>query len=114
MTLESRLRMEPDGRVTVFSGKVEFGQGIRTAFAKIVSAELGIPIDRVTVVLGDTAQVPYDMGTFGSRSIAQDGEILRRAAAHARGLLAAGKPVVRPIPHHPPAPPPLPAEPPPP
>ncbi|MDP9319656.1 MAG: molybdopterin-dependent oxidoreductase, partial [Chloroflexota bacterium] len=96
--LETRLRMEPDGRVTVFSGKVEFGQGIRTAFARIVSAELGIPVERVVVVLGDTAQVPYDMGTFGSRSIAQDGEILRRAAAHARSLLAAGKPLEGPIP----------------
>jgi CO/xanthine dehydrogenase Mo-binding subunit len=96
--LEARLRMEPDGRVTVFSGKVEFGQGIRTAFAKIVSAELGVPIDRITVVLGDTAQVPYDRGTFGSRSIAQDGEILRRAAAQARRLLADGKPLEGPIP----------------
>src|SRR5258708_1873179 len=111
MTLESRLRMEPDGRVTVFSGKVEFGQGIRTAFAKIVSAELGTRIDRVTVVLGDPGQVPYDMGTFGSRSIAQDGEILRRAAAHARGLLAAGKPVVGPIPDDAPAPASVPVEP---
>ena len=82
----------------MFSGKVEFGQGIRTAFAKIVAGELGVPIERITVVLGDTAQVPYDRGTFGSRSIAQDGEILRRAAAHARGLLADGKPLAGPIP----------------
>ena len=96
--LEARLRIGPDGRVTVFSGKVEFGQGIRTAFAKIVAAELGIAIDRVTVVLGDTAQVPYDRGTFGSRSIAQDGEILRRAAALARRLIAEGRPLEGPIP----------------
>lgn len=101
--LEARLRLEPDGRVTVFSGKVEFGQGIRTAFAKIVSAELGIPIERVTVVLGDTARVPYDRGTFGSRSIAQDGEILRRAAAHARRLLDEGRPLEGPIPDEVPA-----------
>ena len=78
--LEERIRVDADGEVTAFSGKVEFGQGIRTAFAKIVAGELGVPIERVTVVLGDTALVPYDMGTFGSRSIAQDGEILRRAA----------------------------------
>ena len=96
--MEERIRVDADGRVTVFSGKVEFGQGIRTAFAKIVAGELGVPIDRITVVLGDTARVPYDRGTFGSRSIAQDGEILRRAAAHARGLLADGKPLVGPIP----------------
>ena len=95
--------MGPDGRVTVFSGKVEFGQGIRTAFAKIVAAELGVPVDRVTVVLGDTAQVPYDRGTFGSFSIAQDGEILRRAAAHARALLADGRPLEGPIPEDVPA-----------
>ena len=96
--MEERIRVDADGRVTVFSGKVEFGQGIRTAFAKIVAGELGVPIERITVVLGDTAQVPYDRGTFGSRSIAQDGEILRRAAAHARGLLADGKPLAGPIP----------------
>ena len=96
--MEERIRVDADGRVTVFSGKVEFGQGIRTAFAKIVAGELGVPIDRITVVLGDTARVPYDRGTFGSRSIAQDGEILRRAAAQARGLLADGKPLAGPIP----------------
>lgn len=96
--MEERIRVAADGRVTVFSGKVEFGQGIRTAFAKIVAGELGVPVDRVTVVLGDTALVPYDRGTFGSRSIAQDGEILRRAAAHARRLLAAGKDLAGPIP----------------
>lgn len=96
--MEERIRVSSDGLVTVFSGKVEFGQGIRTAFAKIVAAELEVPIERITVVLGDTALVPYDRGTFGSRSIAQDGEILRRAAAHAKRLLAAGEPLVGPIP----------------
>lgn len=96
--IEDRIRLEADGGVTLFSGKVEFGQGIRTAFAKIVAAELGIAVDRVTVVLGDTAQVPFDAGTFGSRSIAQDGEILRRAAAAAKPLIAAGRPLVGPIP----------------
>lgn len=96
--LEQRIRLEADGRVTAFSGKVEFGQGIRTAFAKIVAAELGLPADRVNVVLGDTAQVPFDTGTFGSRSIAQDGEILRRAAALAKRLIAEGKPLEGPIP----------------
>jgi len=91
--VEERIRIEPDGRVFAFSGKVEFGQGIRTAFAQAVAEELDVPIDRVTVVLGDTAQVPYDMGTFGSRSVAQEGPALRRAAAFARELRAQGKPV---------------------
>jgi CO/xanthine dehydrogenase Mo-binding subunit len=96
--IEERIRVEPDGRITAFSGKVEFGQGIRTAFAKIVAGELGVPIERVTVVLGDTARVPFDRGTFGSRSIAQDGEILRRAAAAARRLIADGRQVEGPVP----------------
>ena len=84
MTIEERIRIDADGGATAFSGKVEFGQGIRTAFARLVAGELGLPIDRVRVVLGDTAQVPYDEGTFGSHSIHQDGAILRRAAAAAR------------------------------
>ena len=87
--LESRLRVAADGRVTILSGKVEFGQGIRTAFARIVAEELDLPLDRIDVVLGDTALVPFDLGTFGSNSVAQDGPVLRRAAAFARGLLLA-------------------------
>lgn len=84
MTIEERIRIDADGGATAFSGKVEFGQGIRTAFARLVAGELDLPIDRVRVVLGDTGQVPYDEGTFGSHSIHQDGTILRRAAAAAR------------------------------
>ena len=96
--VEERIRIDAEGNVTAFSGKVEFGQGIRTAFAKIVAGELGVPIERVSVVLGDTARVPFDEGTYGSRSIANDGEILRRAAAHARRLLAEGRPLEGPVP----------------
>ena len=84
MTIEERIRIDADGGATAFSGKVEFGQGIRTAFARLVAGELDLPIDRVRVVLGDTGQVPYDEGTFGSHSIHQDGAILRRAAAATR------------------------------
>lgn len=87
--LEERLRIEPDGTVTVFSGKVEYGQGIRDAFARLVSAELSVAIERVHVVLGDTARVPWDMGTFGSLSIRTDGVVLARAAAFARQQLVA-------------------------
>jgi len=84
VTIEERIRVDPDGGVTAFSGKVEFGQGIRTAFARLIAGELDLPIDRVRVVLGDTGLVPYDEGTFGSHSIHQDGSLLRRAAAAAR------------------------------
>ncbi len=87
MNVEERIRVETDGSVTAFSGKIEFGQGIRTAFAQLVANELDIPVDRVRVVLGDTAQVPFDFGTFGSNSVAQEAPALRRAAAFARRAL---------------------------
>jgi len=88
--VEQRIRVEPDGTVVALSGKIEFGQGIRTAFAQVVADEMGVPMEKVRVVLGDTDQVPWDMGTFGSRSVAQEGPALRRAAAFARELLARG------------------------
>jgi nicotinate dehydrogenase subunit B len=82
--VEQRIRVEPDGTVTALSGKIEFGQGLRTAFAQIVADELDVPIERVNVVLGDTDQVPFDFGTFGSYSVAQEAPLLRKAAAFAR------------------------------
>jgi nicotinate dehydrogenase subunit B len=85
--LEGRIRVEPDGSVIAMSGKVEFGQGIRTGFAQIVADELDVPIERVRVVLADTAQVPVDWGTFGSHSTEQEAPRLRRAAAFARQQL---------------------------
>jgi len=85
--LEQRIRLERDGTVTALSGKIDFGQGIRTAFAQLVADELDLPIERVHVVLGDTAQVPFDFGTFGSHSVAQETPRLRNAAAFARRQL---------------------------
>ena len=85
--VEDRIAIEPDGAITVKSGKVEYGQGIRVGFARIVADELHVPIDRVHVLLGETDIVPWDMGTFGSMSTAVDGAKLRRAAAFARTLL---------------------------
>ena len=85
--VEQRIVIERDGAVTARSGKVEYGQGIRTGFAKIVADELDVPIDRVHVELGETDRVPWDMGTFGSLSIATDGKALRAAAAYARSQL---------------------------
>jgi CO/xanthine dehydrogenase Mo-binding subunit len=82
--LEQRIRIERDGTVTAFSGKIDFGQGLRTAFAQIVADELDVPIERVNVVLGDTDRVPFDFGTFGSHSVAQETPLLRKAAAFAR------------------------------
>jgi nicotinate dehydrogenase subunit B len=81
------LHIGPDSRVTVFAGKVEYGQGIRTGLAIEVADELRVSLDDVTVVLSDTDLVPWDMGTFGSQSTARVGLQLRKAAATAREAL---------------------------
>lgn len=85
--LEQRITIARDGRVIARSGKIEYGQGIRTGFARIVADELSVPVDRVEVVLGETDSVPWDAGTFGSMSTATDGRRLRAAAIQARTLL---------------------------
>ncbi len=81
------ITVRPDGRVTVFAGKVEYGQNIRTGLAVEVADELRVPLDAVEVILGDTELVPWDMGTFGSQSTARVGWQLRLAAATARETL---------------------------
>jgi isoquinoline 1-oxidoreductase len=81
------LHIAGDGSVTVYTGKVEIGQGIRTSLAQAVAEELRVPLDGIRMVMGDTDLTPYDMGTFGSRSTPQMGTQLRRAAAAARGVL---------------------------
>ena len=85
--LERRIVVTPEGRVLARSGKVEYGQGIRAGFRRIVAHELRLDPDLVTVELGETDVVPWDMGTFGSQSTATDGHTLRVAAAHAFALL---------------------------
>jgi nicotinate dehydrogenase subunit B len=85
--VEQRIVVEADGTVVARSGKVEYGQGIRTGFAKIVAEELAVPFERVRVELGETDRVPWDMGTFGSMSTSVDGKSLRAAAVYARSLL---------------------------
>jgi isoquinoline 1-oxidoreductase len=75
------------GHVTIYTGKAEVGQNIRTSLAQIVAEELPVPMDKIDMVLGDTALTPYDRGTFGSRSIPYMGPQLRKAAASAREAL---------------------------
>ncbi len=89
LRVEDRLRFERDGTVTALSGKMEFGQGLRAAYPRIVAEELGIAHTRIRVVLGDTDVTPWDMGTFGSMSVEMDGRELRQAAAYARSELLA-------------------------
>jgi nicotinate dehydrogenase subunit B len=76
-----------DGKVTVYTGKVEVGQNIRTSLSQIVAEELIVPLSSITMIMGDTDLVPYDAGTFGSRTTPQMGTQLRNAAATAREAL---------------------------
>ncbi len=85
--LNSYLRIGEDGKVTVFSGKVELGQSNTTALAQMAAEELGVPLDSIHMVMGDTDLCPWDMGTFGSMSIRIYGAALRSAAAEARAIL---------------------------
>ncbi len=64
----STVRLLADGSVVVFAGTSDMGQGARTIFAQIAAQELGAPLEWVTVVMGDTAVVPYDQQTSASRS----------------------------------------------
>src|SRR5215203_7118271 len=76
-----------DGTVTVYTGKVEVGQNIRTSLSQIVAEELCVPVPSIKIIMGDTDLVPYDAGTFGSRTTPQMGTQLRKAAATAREAL---------------------------
>jgi carbon-monoxide dehydrogenase large subunit len=74
------VRLEPSGAVTVLSGVTEQGQGSRTALAQIVADELGVPMDAITVLSGDTAMVPYGGGTWASRGMPIGGSATLLAA----------------------------------
>ena len=82
--LDDWIAIEADGTITAFSGKVELGTGVRTALAQIVAEELDVPVERVRMVMGDTARTPNEGYTAGSMTISGSGTALRRAAAEAR------------------------------
>jgi CO/xanthine dehydrogenase Mo-binding subunit len=76
-----------DGIVTAYTGKTEIGQNIRTSLTQAIAEELRVAPGSVRLVMGDTAQVPFDMGTFGSRTTPDMNLRLRRVAATARRAL---------------------------
>ena len=78
------LAIDAKGNVTVYSGKVDLGTGIRTAMTQIAAEELSVPLDRVTVIQGDTLLTPDQGITCGSLSIQNGGMQIRQAAATAR------------------------------
>ena len=67
------LHIGEDGRVTVYTGKVEVGQNIRTSLAQVVAEELRVPVASIRMVMADTARAPFDTGTFGSRTTPDHG-----------------------------------------
>jgi len=73
------VRLLADGSVIVYAGTSDMGQGARTVFAQIAATELGAPLDWITVVMGDTAVVPYDQQTSASRSTVLMGNAILRA-----------------------------------
>ena len=85
--LDAWLRIDPNGTVTIFTGKIELGQGIGTALSQIAADELDVDLARIEVVYGDTARTPNEGQTAGSLSVEQSGTALRFACAEAREIL---------------------------
>jgi CO/xanthine dehydrogenase Mo-binding subunit len=86
--LDSWIAVDADGKITVFTGKVELGQGVKTAFIQLAAEELDIEPAAVTLVTADTARTPDEGVTAGSHSMQDSGAAIRGAAANVRLLLA--------------------------
>ena len=82
------VRVHPTGTVTVFTGSHSHGQGHETTFAQVVAAKLGIAVEAVEIVHGDTGRVPFGMGTYGSRSLSVGGSAIVKAVDK---IIAKGK-----------------------
>ena len=87
--VEGFIAVNADGSITIYSGKVDLGTGIRTAMTQIACEELDVPLSRVNVIQGDTLTTPDQGPTFGSLSIQIGGMQIRQACATAREALKA-------------------------
>ncbi len=85
--LDAWIRIEPNGNATVFTGKAELGQGIRTALMQVAAEELKLPIARLTLITADTGRTPNEGYTAASHSVQDSGTALRNAAAQVREIL---------------------------
>lgn len=81
------LHVDETGTVTVYTGKVDVGQNIRTSLTQVVCEELRVPMASIRMVMGDTDLTPYDMGTFGSRTTPVMAPQLRKVSSATRELL---------------------------
>ena len=92
--LDAWLRIDADNKVTVFTGKSELGQGIRTALIQVAAEQLGVPVESITLITSDTARTPAEGYTAGSQSMQESGTAIMHASAQAREILiglAAGR-----------------------
>jgi CO/xanthine dehydrogenase Mo-binding subunit len=85
--LDSWIRIEADGGITIFTGKAELGQGFKTAFQQIAAEELDVPFGTLRIVTADTQRTPNEGYTAGSNSTKDSGTAIQNAAAQARALL---------------------------
>ena len=85
--VDSFLAIAPDGQVTLYSGRVDLGTGLRASYRQIVAEELDVPYERIAMIDGDTALTPDQGGTGGSTAITAAGMEVRQAAATARQAL---------------------------
>ncbi len=85
--LDTWIRINPEETITVFSGKVEYGQGLKTALAQIAADELDVSLERIRMVMGDTEEAPNEGMTVGSMSLQTSGNAIRQAAAEARRVM---------------------------
>ncbi len=85
--LNAYLKIGEDGKVTVYSGKIEMGQGVVTSLAQMAADELGVSLESIEMIMGDTDLCPFDSGTYGSMSTRFFGPSLRQAAAEAKAIL---------------------------
>src|SRR5215469_11127304 len=75
----ANIKVHPTGSVTVYTGTHSHGQGHETTLAQLVCSQLGVPMDQIDIVHGDTAKIPFGMGTYGSRSLAVGGTAMVKA-----------------------------------
>src|SRR5580692_8053477 len=87
--LDSWVRIDAGGKITVFTGKAELGQGFKTAFQQIAAEELDVPFQSLTVVTADTKLTANEGYTSGSHSMQDSGTAIQHAAAQAREILVA-------------------------
>jgi nicotinate dehydrogenase subunit B len=85
--INAYLHIAEDGKITLYSGKIEMGQGVMTSLTQMAAEDLGVAMDAIHIVMGDTDTCPYDMGTFGSLTTRMFGPAVRAAAAQARLVL---------------------------